>query len=158
MRKEKSPPKSPLWEKYKKPGSGSYLLMHGRISWQKLTKFGISLANWSIYLCYFLHKVKILTPSCNKWPTHTVIWIRFLFTDTQAHFLSEIDPLPSISAVVSSTSCCFLHKVQILTPSCHKEPSHPAAILSIGFPHRRCKSSIHSMRKEKSPPKIRLWE
>ena len=66
MQQAKSPPKSPFWEKNKKPGSGSYLLTHRRISCQKLTKFGMS----NIYLCCFLHKVKILTPSCHKEPAH----------------------------------------------------------------------------------------
>ena len=89
MQKEKSPPKSPFWEKNKKPGSVSYLLTHGRISCQKLTKFGMMLANCNIYLCYFLHKVKILTPSCHKLPVYTVLWICFVFTDTRAHFFWE---------------------------------------------------------------------
>ena len=54
MRKEKSPPKSPLWEKNKIHRSGLYLMAHGRISWRKLTKFGMKLAKCYIYLCYFL--------------------------------------------------------------------------------------------------------
>ena len=56
-------------------------------------KFGVWLAKCNIYLCYFLHKVTILTPSSHTGPAHTVIWIRFVFTDAQAYFLSEIDEI-----------------------------------------------------------------
>ena len=75
----------------KKPGSGSYLLAHGCISWQKLTKFGMRLATCYIYVWYFLQKVKTLTPTCHKRPACPVIWIGFVFIDTWAHFLSKID-------------------------------------------------------------------
>ena len=65
------------------------------------------LAKCNIYLCYFFHKVKILTSLGHKRPAHTVIWIRFIFTDTWAHFLWEIDqsgrrtaPLPQQSTTL----------------------------------------------------------
>ena len=51
------------------------------------------LANCNIYFWYFLHKVKILTPTWHKRPACLVIWIGFVFTDTRAHFLSEIDEI-----------------------------------------------------------------
>ena len=52
--------------------------------------------------------------------------------------------------------CFFVHKVNILTPSCDKQPTHPAAISSIGFLPRRGKLSFHTMRNDKSPPKSPL--
>ena len=115
MHKEKSPPKSPLWENNKKPGSGSYFLAHGRISWRKLTKFGKRLAKCNFYLCYFFHKVKIVTPSCHKRAAQTVISIRFVITNTRAHYFSEFDqsgqrtsPLlqqsPTLPQAVSTTT------------------------------------------------------
>ena len=58
----------------KKTGSGSYLVTHGPSSCRKLTKFDMRLAKCNIYLCYFLHKVNILTHSCHKWPVCPVIW------------------------------------------------------------------------------------
>ena len=86
---KKSPPKSPFWEKNKKHGSDLYLLMHRRINCRRLTKLGIRLAKYNMYLCYFLHKVKILTPSYHKWPARPVIWIKFIFTKAWAHFLKN---------------------------------------------------------------------
>ena len=71
-------------------------------------KFGVRLAKCNIHLCYFLYKVKMLTPSCHKRPAHTLIWIQFVFTDTWAHLLSKIDqsgrrtaPIPQESPTLS---------------------------------------------------------
>ena len=61
-------------------------------------------ANCNIHLHYFLHKVNMLTPSCHKWPAHTVIWIWFVFNDAWVHFLSEIDKIwyEAVSTVTCS--------------------------------------------------------
>ena len=71
--------------------------MQGHNSCQKMTKAGeglphpvIGLAKNNKYLCYFLHKVKILTPLYHKWSARTVIWIKFIFTDMQVYFLTEV--------------------------------------------------------------------
>ena len=79
-------------------------------------KFCVKLAKCNIHLCYFLHKVQILNPSCHKWPAYTVIWIRFIFTDTRAHFLWEIDqsgrrtaPLPQQSPTLPQARPTPMH-------------------------------------------------
>ena len=56
-------------------------------------QFGMRLAQCNIYLCYLLHKIKNLTPSSHKWPSHTVIWIQFVFIEVQAHFIQVINDL-----------------------------------------------------------------
>ena len=102
-------------------GSGSYLLTHGRISCRKSTKFSVKLAKCNICLCYFIHKVKILIHSSHKWPALTIIWIQLIFTDTQAHFLLEIDKIwceaslkkkePRIRFVFSDARAQFLSEI-----------------------------------------------
>ena len=147
------------------------------------------LAKCNIYLCCFLHKVKSLTPSCHKRPAHTVIWIRFVFTDTQSHFLLEIDqsgrrtaPLlqqsPTLPQAIYTATCSktrssfhhlsglrtlfLIHRLSglsiCLTIHFRRTslPSISAAVSSTVFPHLWRKSSIHTMRKEKSPPKSPL--
>ena len=90
-----------------------YLLTHWRISCWKLTKFGVRLAKCNIYLWYFPHKVKMLTPSCHKRPAHTVIWIWFLFTDTRVHFCWKLTKFGVRLAKCNIYLYYFLHKVKI---------------------------------------------